>query len=242
MTQNNRNDILRKLLISSLLLIFTHNLYATDKYEQYRAYYFVSKSIKPNWTYIGALGIHYIPKKDDWNRTEIRNEISYRFRRDIKFSVGARINYVGRYGEKYQFELRPYQAVSLTWPRFNSFKFTNRFLMEERITWDLTGDNETIVQGRFRYRLDTKIPINKPALIPKTIYIRPMIETFLSFGENIDNAYISQNKYTIAPGYIISKKLTLEFRYEFLTGNSLNDHTLQSTTNLFRIQLTQKLF
>ncbi|QZT38616.1 DUF2490 domain-containing protein [Halosquirtibacter xylanolyticus] len=221
---------------------FSNRSYAIDNYNQFRTYYFLSTPIKPNWNYVGALGYHYVTNNDNWNRIELRNELSYRFKRDIKFTAGARLNYVRKYHQNYQFEVRPYQAVSLTWPRLNSFNFVHRLMMEERFTWDLTGENEMFAQGRFRYRVDTKIPISKPALIPKSIYIRPMFETFISFGDNIDHAYFSQNKYTVAPGYIISNNLTLEFRYELINGKSATEHITNKKTNLFRLQLTHKLF
>ncbi|MDC1106071.1 DUF2490 domain-containing protein [Prolixibacteraceae bacterium] len=230
------------LSIFGCLITFIQPSQAIDHYTQLRTYYFITKSIKHNWSYSGAIGHHYVKKDNNWNRLEIRNEISYRYHKDVKFISGARLNYVRKYNQNYQFEVRPYQAVSLTWPRFNSFKFEHRLMMEERLTWDLIGDNNIVTQGRFRYRIDTKIPISKPALIPNTLYIRPMIETFVSFGENIDNAFLSQNKYTVAPGYIISKKSTLEFRYELINGKSATEHITKKITNLFRLQLTHNLF
>lgn len=240
-----KENVSKKGIIKLLgLLICTltiNDLQAIETKTHLRTYYFLNHSISTKWKYIGALGYHYEPNNENWNRLELRNAIEYRPNKTVKLFGGARCNYVRKFKKNYQFELRPYQGISVTWPKLERFDLVNRFMLEERFTHDFTGEDNLLTQGRFRYRLDTKIPINHQELDSKTLYLRPMFETYLSFGENIESAFISQNKYTVAPGYILSNKFTLEFRYEIIKGKSPVYHTTNKTTNLFRLQLTQKI-
>lgn len=232
------------IMISLTILLCTltiNSLKAIETKTHFRTYYFVSHSLSPKWKYSGALGYHFEPNNHHWNRMEVRNAIDFRPNNTITIFGGARCNYVRKYKKNYQFEFRPYQGISAKWPCINHIKLVNRFMIEERFTHDFTGENNLLTQGRFRYRLDTKIPISDNTLDSQTLYLRPMFETYMSFGENIESAFISQNKYTVAPGYILSNKFTLEFRYEIIKGKSPVYHTTNKTTNLFRLQLTQKI-
>jgi len=104
----------------------------------------------------------------------------------------------------------------------------HRLRLEERIT-------ESVGWGfalRLRYRLDTKIPLNKYTLEPRAFYLPLAIEFF---GDLIDEApefFAKRNRASIGLGYVMNKNWTLDLRYHRQRSRSTIDEDFETSGNV----------
>ncbi|MCB0490237.1 MAG: DUF2490 domain-containing protein, partial [Cyclobacteriaceae bacterium] len=86
------------------------------------------------------------------------------------------------------------------------FSFEHRYRLEQR--W-ISSSGSTRYRDRARYRLMITVPLSKPAMEDKTIFLAVYDELFM----NIDNSPFDQNRLYGALGYRLNKNLSFQGGY-----------------------------
>lgn len=134
------------------------------------------------------------------------------------------------------FELRPYQGLRLNWPQIWHMNFKHRALIEERMLWN--NEEEFDPNLRFRYRLKTKVPLNKPSITYKTIYLPLSYEVFINGGKEEVEKFQNRNRAMLGLGYVFSEKWIFEFEVTMQSSRSTETDDLSLSDRIFRFKLT----
>ena len=122
-----------------------------------------------------------------------------------------------------RFELRLWQGAIVRWPELRvagrHFDLRHRFRLEERWIRD-RATGKTDFGLRFRYRLATFIPLNRPTIEPRALYMPLMSEWFSDLGSDVPEFFAARIRLTAGLGYVVSPNWTLELRY---TGQRSRD-------------------
>lgn len=160
---------------------------------------------------------------------EIKGGVSYQLSKNFSLLLGA-----GKYmtytdGGNFKSpvtanEFRFWQQMTMN-HFLERIKFEHRYRVEQR--WFKTG-----YRNRFRYRLNTAIPLNKRKLAPKTFYISAFDEVFFT---NIA-PYFERNRFFAGFGYQFSKYFTLQpgyvYQYDFRNNIGSGKHFFQFTLGI----------
>lgn len=144
---------------------------------------------------------------------EVKGGVSYAINKKFSFllGIGKYITYTDGGSFKKPVtsnEFRFWQQVTMN-HYLERIKFEHRYRIEQR--WFKTG-----YRNRFRYRLNTAVPINNKKMGPKTFYIAAFNEIFLTNTA----PYFERNRFFTGAGYQISKYLTIQpgYLYQLTTG------------------------
>jgi hypothetical protein len=96
------------------------------------------------------------------------------------------------------------------------FVLHHRFRLEERFR--KTADWDFAL--RFRYRLAFSIPLNRYTVEPGAFYLPLKAELFVPLGDDIEELFANQARYTAGLGYVFGKSWRAELQY---TGYRLRD-------------------
>ena len=186
--------------------------------------------------YFGDLSYRTTTSESKFRRLMARPSIRYHWTYEIDLIAG--IGLFGTWEPEYYntFELRPYQGVRLNWPRIWHMNFKHRALVEERMHWNNQGDFDPSV--RFRYRIKTKLPINKPNIGYKTIYLPISFEIFGNAGKDEIELFQNRNRAMIGAGYVFSDKWIAEFEVTFQRSRATATDELSLTDRIFRFKLS----
>lgn len=110
----------------------------------------------------------------------------------------------------------------------NQFRFWQQFLFiqsmgrvkiyhqirtEQRWKRDYIVDSPFKLTHRFRYKISTYIPINKPKLQDKTLFFSGYNEIFIQAGKPILYNYFEDNRLFLGLGYVINEKFQIQTGY-----------------------------
>lgn len=132
-------------------------------------------------------------------------------------------------------ELRPYQGIRLNWPKIWRMNFKFRGLIEERLIWNSNQEFDPAL--RLRIRAKTKIPINKPSMAYKVVYIPMSYEVFANVGPAVVEPFQNKTTAKIGLGYVFSKKWIGEFEFTAQRSRSTADDDTISYDRIFRFKL-----
>lgn len=190
--------------------------------------------IKPKLKYYGDLSY----------RTSIN---SYKFRRfvmrpSIRYSLFNGFDLMGGIGlfvtwdevDYNTVELRPFQGVRFSWPKIWRMNFDHRFWVEERFIWNDEGGFDANL--RFRYRLKSKLPINKSILVKNTIYIPFSYEVFANVGPQEVEKFRNSGRAMFGLGYLGDDKWAWELEVIFQRSKSTAVDNLELSDRIFRFK------
>lgn len=157
---------------------------------------------------------------------EIKGGASYSINKNFSFLLGA-----GRYitytdGGSFKKpvtanEFRFWQQLTMN-HYLERIKFEHRYRIEQR--WFKTG-----YRNRFRYRLNTAIPINHKKMEPKTFYVAAFNELFFTNKA----PYFERNRFFSGIGYQLSKNFTIQpgyvYQYDYRNNEGSGKHFFQLT-------------
>ena len=123
--------------------------------------------------------------------------------------------------EKVRTENRIYQQMTL-WQSWSRTRLEHRYRLEQR--W-LTRDDGTEYSNRFRYRIQSTSPLNRPALVRGAIFLNFYNEFFLNLDDPI---VFDQNRLYGAAGYHFTDLTNLQLGIMWQA---------RSTTDFFRLQM-----
>lgn len=196
-----------------------------------------------------------IPHFEINNRFEYYGDMSYRtstsgekFRRfvvrpSVKYHWTHRVDLIGGVGlfltwEEVDYntvELRLFQEVRLKWPKIWRMNFKHRGLIEERLLWNNEGDFDPNL--RLRYRIKTKLPLNKPSIDYKAVYIPASYEVFGNIGPKTVEQFQNRARAMVGLGYVFSDKWISEFEVIFQRSRSTQTDDLKLSDRIFRFKL-----
>ena len=151
-----------------------------------------------------------------WSRLHMRGSLVNAHSKRVSFEGGIGGYYTFSENLTDQFELRAWQGAIVFWPVAKLFgreaDLRHRFRLEQR--WiNLRDLDDTEFGVRFRYRLATFIPLNRPAIESKAWYIPLMGEGFADLGGDSPEFFAARLRLTAGVGHVLSDNWTLEFRY-----------------------------
>jgi hypothetical protein len=160
---------------------------------------------------------------------EVKGGVGYSLNKNFTFLLG-----VGKYitysdGGSFEKpitsnETRFWQQLTMN-HYLERIKFEHRYRVEQR--WFKTG-----YRNRFRYRLNTVVPINRTKMGPKTFYASAFEEIFLTNT----GPYFERSRSFIGGGYQFSKNFTIQpgyvYQFDYRNGTKSAKHFFQLTLNI----------
>jgi hypothetical protein len=168
-------------------------------------------------TVFSSLGYEELMSREsfwgEWNKLYLTGGGSYDLGERFRVAAG-----VGLY-DTYQpetadlFEFRLWQEGTAFWPdspgAVRRLVFVHRLRLEERVTESFGWDFAV----RLRYRLDTRIPLNKYTLEPGAFYLPLAVELFGDLLDEVPEFFAKRSRVSIGLGYVMNKNWTLDLRF-----------------------------
>lgn len=95
----------------------------------------------------------------------------------------------------------------------NRMKLYHQFRFEQRWKRDYTEGSEFGLTHRFRYRITAYYPLNKPKLMPKTLYLSFYDEIFIQAGKKVKYDHFEDNRVFLGLGYIVNENIQIQAGY-----------------------------
>jgi hypothetical protein len=186
--------------------------------------------------YFGDMSYRTATSGYDFKRFMLRPSIRYHWTYELDLIGGLGLLGTWEAEDYITFELRPYQGIRLNWLRIWRMNLKQRGLMEERLIWNNQGEFDPNL--RFRYRIKTKLPLNKSSIQYKTLYIPFSYEVFANVGPKEVEKFQNRARAMIGLGYVFSDKWIGEFEVTFQRSRSTETDELSLSDRIFRFKLT----
>ncbi len=193
--------------------------------------------------FYGDAGLrHYLYGDFPWNRYYIRPAIKYTPLPWLGIRGGIGLFYTDNTEEfANTLELRPFQGVSIGWPKYSWVRFSHYFRVEERIqyntqTWDRSFNM------RYRYQFSTRIQPN----VHKSehyVYFPLFWEIFAQDKETEEGVvefYANKNRIGTGIGYTINKYWSAQFVFIFQRSRT-QDGNFKTDDYILRFQVKHEL-
>jgi len=187
----------------------------------------VKMNLDKQWSFFVEPQLRSLSFYNQFHYYEIKGGITYNLKSNFSFTTG--VGSYNTYSQGGNFKL-PYQQKEIrTWVQLimkqqvARIKFEHRYRAEQRFT-------NNGFRNRFRYRLNTAIPLNNKKLVPKTFYASIWNEIFFT-----DKApYFERNRFFVGGGYEVSEAVAIQSGYLHQFDYKINDETGR---NFFQISL-----
>jgi len=196
----------------------------------------------------GTLGYEELMSNErffgEWTKLYVNGGGSYDLGQRFRVAGGVGLYYTYQPEIADLFEFRLWQEGTAYWPdspgAVRRLVFTHRLRLEERAT----ESERWVFAMRLRYRLDTKIPLNKYTLEPGAFYLPLAVEFFADLIDEVPEFFAKRNRASIGLGYVMNKNWTLDLRYHRQRSRSTieedftrSGHVIDFTVNSsFRIR------
>lgn len=167
-------------------------------------------------TYIGDLGIRILVTDLQWTRIYHRPSIKYLLNDTWALRGGLGWIYEDAKDADRRFELRPWQGIQATWPRFEGLKFIHLLRSEQRIN-HLFEEDLTEFEFRMRMRVgfrwrSMQFQNGYSLIIPASV------EWFVPVTEAVKELF--SNRTRVEAGFAIQDDQFLEIRFTVNWQNS----------------------
>ena len=135
------------------------------------------------------------------------------------------------------FELRPWQGARLRWPTFHGprrIALTHFARLEQRI---VSRGDSTSFDLRFRYRFSTSVPLNKPTVQTKALYVPFSFEGFLNPSQQIEEAFADRLRITAGLGYVATPNWTFRLVYTAQKSRNTSGVDFETTDHIVRFSV-----
>jgi len=184
----------------------------------------------------GSLGYEELMSREsfwgEWNKLYLTGGGSYDLGKRFRIAGGVGVYYTYQPKIPDLFEFRLWQEGTAFWPdspgAVRRLVFVHRLRFEERVT-ELEGWGFAM---RLRYRLDTKIPLNKYTLEPGAFYLPIAIEFFADLIDEAPEFFGKRNRASIGLGYVMNKNWTLDLRFHRQRSRSTIDEDFTRSGNV----------
>jgi hypothetical protein len=184
----------------------------------------------------GKLGYKELMSPDqflgEWNKFYVNGDGSYDLGKHFRVDGGVGLYYTYQPEDDDTFEFRLWQGGTAFWPDTSGLArrvvFTHRLRLEERFT-DSDGWEFAL---RLRYRLDTKIPINKYTVEPGAFYLPLAAELFADLTGETTELFGDQSRLSVGLGYVMNKNWTLDLRFQRQRSRSTSQEDFTRSGNV----------
>ena len=134
------------------------------------------------------------------------------------------------------YELRIWQGIKLQWPKLVRLYFDHTLKLEERFIYDVY-EHSWNVNFRARYRLNVRIPINKPAFIDNTFYTGANVEAYTNIGKSIPEKYVNLARFGATLGYRKNEKWLFELIYLIDHSKEYREDNFEINNHIIRFRI-----
>lgn len=187
-----------------------------------------------NFEFYGDGSIRLTPV-DQRTTLMIRPSIRWQFNPYLALHGGVGLFYNDFQEDTNSLEIRPWQAVRIGYPDFWRLKFKHYVRLEQRLFLNEGSENDFL--HRLRYQIKAKLPINKPYVAEKTVYVPFAYEWLGSANDGLDNLWASQSRAMVGLGYVYSEKWIIEFEYMYWWSRDLPSSAFASSDQIFRLKI-----
>ncbi|MGF1532896.1 MAG: DUF2490 domain-containing protein [Bernardetiaceae bacterium] len=138
--------------------------------------------------------------------------------------------------EKVTLEPRIWHQWLFLMPPMGRVKIYHQFRFEHRWKRSNAKDADVNYTNRYRYKLFAYIPINKPKIEEKTLFISPSAEIFMHSGASIVYDPFEDFRVYTGIGYVLNQKLTLFGGHMWTYGQRTTGFEY-ATSHIIRINL-----
>ncbi len=164
----------------------------------------------------------------DQNELDVYGGLTYDLRERIRIEGGLGYYYIHRDEAIDGNEMRLWQSGTLDWPEslglVRRFVLHNRFRIEERFR---NNEDDWNFAFRFRYRLAFAFPFNRYTVEPGAFFAPAKMEFYLPLGEDLEEFFTQQIRFTVGIGYVFTKDWSAELRYAWQQSRDTIDQDLQ---------------
>ena len=164
-------------------------------------------NLNKEWGVFGEAQLRSQSFYNNFSYYEIKGGASYNLKKNMSVTAGT-----GRfitYSDSANFKLPYVNKEWRIWEQFSLNNFIGRVKFENRVRIEQRWTTNLGYRNRFKYRLNTVIPITSKKIIPGTFYLSAWDEVYFT---NSDPHY-EQNRIYGGIGYEVSPKLTLQSGY-----------------------------
>ena len=196
----------------------------------------VKMDLNEKWNLFGEAQIRSLKFYDDFHYYELKGGATYKFSKTFSASAGAGM--FDTYSPGGNFKSPMANDETRTWVQLSMMQYEKRLKFEHRYRaeqrWTSNG-----FRNRFRYRLNTILPLKKKKVEPKTFYLNASNEIFYT-----DRApYFERNRLFLGGGYEFSEGFSMQGGWMKQFDYRINDETGRSFFQiafLFDIQRKNK--
>jgi hypothetical protein len=168
----------------------------------------------------------------EWNKLYVTGGGSYDLGKRFRVAAGVGLYYTYQPETANVFEFRLWQEGTAFWPdspgAVRRLVFVHRLRLEERMTESVGWE----FAMRLRYRLDTKIPLNKYTLEPKAFYLPLAAEVFADLIDEAPELFAKRSRLSVGLGYVINQNWTLDLRFHRQRSRSTIDEDFKTSGNV----------
>jgi hypothetical protein len=186
---------------------------------------------------------HIYGVENRWNRFYIRPSIKYAPASRVSFRGGFATFFTDNQEDlPNTLELRPWQGVSVGWPKFYRIRFSHYFRLEQRIFYNTKTWNQSF-NMRYRYQFSSRIQPN-PAKKEKYVYFPVFWELFserVDDDSDIFDLFGNENRIGLGIGYTLNKHWKGQFVFIFQRSRSFGEIDFTTSDYLLRFQVSHDL-
>jgi len=212
-----------------LLFSFLNTLQAQNFQNQLGSWNIINVKLIVNnkWSMFLEPQIRSLSFYNQFHYYEIKGGATYNL--NSNFALTAGLGSYNTYSEGGNFktpiqqkEVRTFVQLVMK-QRLEVIKFEHRYRAEQRFT-------NNGYRNRFRYRLNTVVPINNRKIVPKTFYASVWNEIFFT---NLP-PYFERNRFFIGGGYEVNEQVSFQSGYVHQFDYRIND---EKGRNFFQISV-----
>jgi hypothetical protein len=219
---------LTSLLIVVLIPKSGHAQVDENQLGAWYMYFFNTNFKESSWGLQGDIQYRNWDLGGDLEQLLLRGGLTYTPKKaNIKFTLGYGHITTGRFGSERSTtsESRIYQEALFP------VRFGNRFYTNHRFRYEQRFVENQDFRTRYRYNLFLNIPLNKPAMEGKTIYLAFYDEIFINgqsdIGEGRTVEIFDRNRLYGALGYMVKKGLKVQLGVMRQSTNNWSKNQLQ---------------
>lgn len=196
--------------------------------------------INGNWQFFNDAGIRFNLSNESNQFFRLHTRPSVEFKTQVLYSFrgGLGFFFTENSAVNNSFEIRPWQGFRLNWPNINRVRIVHYTRLEQRLV-NIIGSTENAFTFKFRYKLQTKIPLNNSAMLPGTYYAKISAELFADIALINDAVNNDRNRFELGLGYLFKRDLELQLIY-LLQRNRNNLEGQIENDNVIRLALIQR--
>jgi len=189
--------------------------------------------------YVHDIGFrHAFPVKDLW-RIYYRPSLRFAAGDNLDLYAGTAFINTRENGAQGCFELRPWQAASFEWPRYGKMRLDHFFRLEERL-FSEPGAEGISPALRARYRLNMKLPLNKPGMRNNTLYLKGNAEFFYQISMGQENLF--HRRFGAGLGYRVDPRWAMELLYVFTNTSNIPFDDIVYPVHVLQVKLYRAFF